>query len=502
MSSFEADALRGLTHMTNAHDALGATATTGSRFSCLAHGNTAGDDRPSLATIAARLERLPATATMWRLVGLVALGWLFETYDIYQVAYVSPALIASGLFRKSAGGLLHLSDQANFAAVTAAGVFVSTIVLGWIPDRYGRRATFGYSMIWYSIATACLALQTTAVGIMVWRFVATLGIGVQLMAINAYVSELVPRTVRGKAFALVHCVGHLGIPVLALFAWILTPRNVFGIPGWRFVVLFGGIGGLLVWTLRARIPESPRWLAQQGRIEEAHRALASIEEKVSQDIAAALPPLVRSVHAPAGRGHISEIFSLPYRRRTTMLVLIGILLPVGLYGFANWLPALMGAKVGPRSDNLRDAFLIALAYPIGPLLFFRLADRFERKWQVAGAALTSAVLGLMFAVRPAGTVLVLLGLMLVCANTLVAYGYHAYLSELFPTRIRAQAGGFIYSWSRAATMASSYLIAYCLDRFGSGAVFSLICASMIAVVILIGLMGPRTRGLMLEEITP
>ena len=85
-------------------------------------------------------------------------------------------------------------------------------------------------------------------------------------------------------------------------------------------------------------------------------------------------------------------------------------------------------------------------------------------------------------------------------TSLMSMSYHAYQSELFPTPMRARAVGFVYSFSRLSAIFSSYIIAATLDRAGSAGVFILISMSMVIVALTIGLFGPRTRGLALEEI--
>jgi putative MFS transporter len=82
----------------------------------------------------------------------------------------------------------------------------------------------------------------------------------------------------------------------------------------------------------------------------------------------------------------------------------------------------------------------------------------------------------------------------------MSLAYHAYQSELFPTAIRARAVGFVYSFSRLSAVASGYLIAAVLAGFGGGGVFVLISGAMVVVSLVIGLAGPRTRGLALEDI--
>src|SRR5579864_2388952 len=173
--------------------------------------------------VAARLDRLPATRYVWSLVVLLSLGGFFEIYELFQTAYISPGLIRSGIFRPaSVPGLWGLSDQASFAAATFAGLFVGTIAFSSAADRYGRKAIFSASLLAYTAATLVMACQRSAQGVDLWRFVAGIGVGVQMVTVDAYLSELIPKAVRGRAFAVNACVQFTAIPFVALLGLLLV----------------------------------------------------------------------------------------------------------------------------------------------------------------------------------------------------------------------------------------------------------------------------------------
>ena len=103
--------------------------------------------------------------------------------------------------------------------------------------------------------------------------------------------------------------------------------------------------------------------------------------------------------------------------------------------------------------------------------------------------------------RPAAPDALVFGLLIAFSNTILAYSLHAYQSELYPTRIRARAVGFTYSWSRFSTIFVGFFIALFLRLYGTTGVFLFIAGAMIIVFAVIGAMGPRTTGLRLEEIS-
>jgi putative MFS transporter len=131
--------------------------------------NTASLDAGS---ISARLDRLPATRSIWKLVVLLSLGFFFELYDLLYSGYVAPGLVKSGLLTATTHGLFGSTGVASFIAALFSGLFIGTIACGFLADRFGRRAVFTYSLLGYTAANVVMAFQETATGLNFWRFVA------------------------------------------------------------------------------------------------------------------------------------------------------------------------------------------------------------------------------------------------------------------------------------------------------------------------------------------
>jgi putative MFS transporter len=334
-----------------------------------------------------------------------------------------------------------------------------------------------------------------------WRFIAGIGVGVELVTIDSYLAEVVPKEARGRAFAYNSLIQFSAVPVIALLAWLLVPRSPLGVDGWRWVAVGGAAGAVVVWWIRLRVPESPRWLAQHGRIEEAERILSELEERVKVEAGVSTLPEPAPIEESTQRGSFAEIWKPPYRARTVMLVVFNLFQTVGFYGFSNWVPTLLIARGVAITNSLQYTFLIAIAAPFGPLLAAGLADRFERKWLIVTAALGVAVFGVLFGQAVAAPVLIGLGILLTLSNNVMSTAFHTYQPELYPTRVRALAVGFVYSWSRLSVVFSAFVIAFFLDRFGVPGVFALIAGSMVVVMLAIGVYGPKTSNRALEEIS-
>jgi MFS transporter, putative metabolite:H+ symporter len=465
--------------------------------------STQATQEASAAAILARLDRLPHTRTIWTLVTLLSLGGMFEFYDLFMTGYVVPGLVKAGVLTGVSVGMF--SGPALFVASTFFGLFIGTFVFGFVADKYGRRVIFTWSMLAYCAATLIMALQDTGFGVCLWRMIAGIGIGVELVTIDTYIAELVPKNMRGRSFAFNQTIQFCVVPIVAFISFILVPRAPLGWDGWRWVVAIGAIGALFVWFLRRAIPESPRWLLTHHRLQEAEVITAQLEARVQADLGgAALPaPAAHAVDDLQAKGEFREIWQPPYRSRTIMLMVFQFFQTFGFYGFAAWVPTLIAKQTGINvAQSLLYSFIVACANPFGPLLAMSFADKCERKWQLVGAAICIGVFGVMFSMQSSMELLIVFGVLITLSNNILSYAFHSYQTELFPTRVRARAVGFTYAFSRISTVFASFIIAWCFANFnGTTGVFGLIAIAMLMVVLSIGVFGPRTRNLALESIS-
>src|SRR5437870_837865 len=227
--------------------------------------------------ISRRLEAMPGTAYVWRLVILLSLGGCFEIYDLFLTGYIAPGLNRSGLLTTTTQAFFGFSGIGAFVAATFAGLFAGTFFLGFLADRFGRRSIFTFALLGYTAASVIMACQATSGGVLLWRFIAGIGIGVEVITIDAYITELVPGWMRGRAFAVNQSVMFTAVPVVAALSWWLVPLSPFGVDGWRWVVLIGAAGSMVIWVLRLYVPESPLWLARHERTEDAVKVLVRLE---------------------------------------------------------------------------------------------------------------------------------------------------------------------------------------------------------------------------------
>jgi len=444
-----------------------------------------------VGTVAGRLERLPLCGFHRRFIVLVSLGSWFDIFDIFMMAYLGAALQDSRF--------LTLQQFTHMTAGGFLGMFVGTVIFGMGSDYFGRRTSFVSMLLVYSVFTLLGALAPNATALIISRVLAGIGIGAELVVIDTYVSEMVPRRARGRYVASTQLIGFTAIPLAALLARILVPTHWL-MNGWRWVMVTSATGALFTWYLRRSLPESPRWLESRGRGEKTERLMNSIEQEVEAETGSLLPRPEPLAVESAVRMPLRELWQPPYRGRTLMLVVFHLLQTIGLYGFANWAPTFLLKQGKDLGQSLEYGFLIALVSPLGPLLGVLTAERIERKCAIVFLTLLMAVTGLAFPFADRAVTIVLIGAILTIFSYWFSAVLHAYQAELFPTRARATGVGFTYSWSRLSAVFSTLIIGALLVE-GVFAVFVFMAAAMVGVALVVGIWGPRTNAVVLEEIS-
>jgi MFS transporter, putative metabolite:H+ symporter len=458
-------------------------------------------DVSQTGSIAARLDRLPPSRYFVQLVALIAIGGWFEFYEFAMPGGISLGLTRH-IFTASAAGLLAWNSFASFLASFFLGMFVGAFIFSWISDRFGRRATFTWSMLVYSVAIFLTALQNSAVLIDVLRFIAGFGISVQLINNDSFISEITPRRWRGRYMAFSILIVLTSGPVALLLSWLLVPHTILGLSGWRWVVIAGALGGIIVWVIRRNIPESPRWLQAHGRHAEADAVMRQMEERIRAERRTELPlPDYEHAQPLQARGGWTEMFGTRYLRRTIMLSLFQFCQTIAAFGFITWVPIMLVRQGFAIAHSLAFTTMMMLLAPVGAALGLFFAERIERKWQLVGTAIGVGVFGLLFSqVRSDGLILLCGGLVSLCINWLVSI-FHPYAAELFPTRIRAQAVGFTFSWSRVSSILVGYAVTFLLSVYGTAGVFTMIATAMAMIVLSVGILGPRSNQQSLESLS-
>jgi MFS transporter, putative metabolite:H+ symporter len=270
----------------------------------------------------ARLDRLPASRFHYRILGLIGGGMFLDAFDIYLQGAVLAALIGIGWSTPA--------QNANFLSATFAGMVIGAWLAGITGDRYGRRFSYQANLLIFGLASLAGAAAPSMEWLIAARFVMGIGLGAEIVVGYVTISELTPPASRGRWGA-----GLATITNSALFFSALAGRLIIPSYGWRWMFVIVGVGALIVWYLRKRLPESPRWLEANGRNDEAERVISEIEAEVERSTGRKLPAAA-NVLEPASVnavGRLTDLFSRDMIARTITGSVILIALNTAIYGF-------------------------------------------------------------------------------------------------------------------------------------------------------------------------
>src|SRR3954470_7600087 len=227
-------------------------------------------------TVAARLDRIPPIRMHKRMAVAVGFANFFDLYDIF-LGGVLAAVLAEEWG-------LGTSGKALVIASGFAGMFFGAILLGTAADYLGRRRMFLINLMIYSGFSLAAAFSPNLAWLAILRFCAGFGLGAELSLSDTYLSELLPRQVRGRYMASAYTLGFFGVPLAALVGGRFVAGHHFLMDGWRWLLVIGSLGAIIVFAMRRNLPESPRWHEIRGRHEEADRATTELEERARAEL--------------------------------------------------------------------------------------------------------------------------------------------------------------------------------------------------------------------------
>ncbi|MEV8316920.1 MFS transporter [Streptomyces sp. NPDC059900] len=463
----------------------------------------ASPDRAVRAAIAARFERLPLCrwhVTVRLIVGAVT---FFEAFDQLLIAYALPGLRQEWDLSTSAATLL--------LTVGSIGMLIGALLSGRLADRIGRVKVIALCVALSSVANLALSVATSPDAFMALRFVQGLAIGGEVPVAATFIAEITRSHQRGRFVLLYELVFPAGLTVGALVAAWVVP-----ILGWRWMYALAALPGLLCILVQRKVPESPRWLADHGRAEEAGVVMAGIEREVERITGKPLPPVpavpsavpsqALPVAAPgeAATG-LRGLFAGRYRRRT---LVIGVLWFTGYfvnYGITSWLPTIYQNRYDlTLSDALLYSTVTSCAGLLGCLVAALTVDGLGRRKVIAGclggAALMLAALAAVGADTPV-QVLVWTSLAAVFffGSNICLY---LYTPELFPTRMRALGSSVGGAMNRLGVILGPIVVGVVYAGGNVSTVFVMLGAVALVGCVVAAVGAEETAGRRLEEVSP
>lgn len=383
----------------------------------------------------------------WTVLFAAWLGWGFDIFDGLLFNYVAPNAVPTLL------GLEIGSPEAKKATLYWTGVLTAILLLGWaaggvlfgwVSDRIGRTKTLMLTMLLYAFGTAACAFAQNMEMLIVFRIIASLGIGGEWAAGAAMVAETVPEDKRVEAGALLYTAAPMGL-FLATFVNAEVAGNWFKDSpetSWRYVFLFGLIPAVIAFLVRLFVKEPERW------------------QRVA---ATSTPP------------KLSELFTpqvIAYTRSGFLMAVIALLtwwscnafIPVVSSGLARANAEALGLGTAATLQMVEHWKTMATTYfnlggLIGTLLTIPASKLLGRKkmftiyWIVSSLAVFGTF-GLDLAPE-----MRLYGYFVIGLSVFGVFGsFTYYLPELFPTRLRGTGAGFCYNVGRVVAAGGPFLV--------------------------------------------
>lgn len=439
-------------------------------------------------TAGARLDRLPISGFHWRITGLVAGGMFLDAFEIYLGAAVLSALIKSGWS--------DLAQNAEFVSVTFAGMVLGAWLAGVLGDRYGRRFSYQTNLLLFGLASLAGACAPNMMWLVTARFFMGIGLGAEIVVGYVTVSEFIPPAQRGRWGSALSALTNMALFLSAFLSYLIIPSY-----GWRWMFVMVGAGAMIVWYLRKRMPESPRWLESAGRSEEASRVLDGIEAEIART--RVLPPVPATRAAPKRQRSFTALFSAQLIRRTLVASVILIVLNTVLYGFIAWIPSFMAKSGMSVVTSLGFATLMSLGGPVGAGIGVLLGDRIGRKPGILAFSALAIVLGWLYPGLTTPAAIAAVGFGLVTAlYAMVAFAWALYVPELFPTDLRMRGSGFCNTLGRLMNVLTPYLVVYLYSHYQVRGVVIAMLGMLALQIVVVATLGIETRGHSLEALTP
>lgn len=450
----------------------------------------------ALPNVAARLERLPMTSYQRWLFSIIATAWFFDSMDLGIMTFVLGSIKTEFGLTAAQTGLL--------ASSSFVGMFLGAGIAGMLADRFGRKPVFQVSMIFWGVGSLMCGLSNSVNELMAWRVVLGFGMGMEFPIGLAMVSEIVPAKSRGRYVAILEGFWPLGFIAAGITAYFCLP-----LIGWRGIFIALSIPAVFVFIVRRYIPESPRWLEDAGRYEQADSVTSHIEKRVMAVLKSTSLPPVAPASVGVGRADrrtsFSELWQGVYAKRTLMVWTLWFFALLGYYGLTSWLGALLQQAGYGVTKSVLYTVYISLAGIPGFIFAAWLLEAWGRKptcvLMLLGSAVSAFFYGQSAVAQAPLAMLIMTGL----AMQFFLFGMwsvlYAYTPELYPTRSRATGAGFASSIGRIGSLLGPYIVGVLLPVAGQTGVFALGAASFAVAALVVLLMGVETKGLSLEQVS-
>ncbi len=424
---------------------------------------------------------------------VAALGGLLFGFDTAVISGTTPFIQP----------YFHLSDVGLGWTVSSllVGCIVGVTLSGKPGDLFGRRNTLRAAALVFVVSAAGSALAARLWVFITFRFFGGIAVGTASMLSPMYISEISPGERRGALVSLNQLAIVIGILIAFFTNYLLVGT---GGDNWRWMLSVMGLPALLFFVALFFVPESPRWLVQKRKIDDAFKVLSKIsgDESANHELA----EIEKSI-ASEDAGTYRDVFSKELRP----ILVIGMLLAffqqmTGINSIMYYAPIIF-QKIG---NGTNSAFIQTVAVGAVNLIFtlvsLRLIDRWGRKPLLIvgaiGMIVSLLVMSGAFFLKHFEGYLILVFILVFIASFAVSIGPVAWvvIAEIFPNRLRSKAMSVAIVTLWTFTFLVSLTFPVVLDRLGGGAAFGIFGVMCILLLIYVIFRLPETKGKSLEEL--
>ncbi|NVO14665.1 MAG: MFS transporter [Rhodoplanes sp.] len=307
------------------------------------------------------------TKPMLGVIVIAALASLFDAADAYLLGFAMPGIAKEFDLKPETLGLI--------ASSTLLGMCVGSFFWGWVADKWGRKIAFTVTILMFSIFSGASGLAFSVGTLLGARFLCGVGIGGSIPVDASILAEFAPARIRGYSNGALPITWPLATFISSSLALIVLP-----IWGWRGLFLCGVVPALLVFWVRRNVPESPRWLVNRGRHQEARDALHYLnisDAAIERSRAAVVNEMPPPVLPPAVFG---DLFTREMRVRTIHTWMLWILPLMASWGMNLWIPQLFVKLHGlPVQQAVANMLYISFFSVAGRLTVYLLSEKVGRK---------------------------------------------------------------------------------------------------------------------------
>ncbi len=442
------------------------------------------------------LDDAPITGAHVGLILVMAAAITIDVMKPTTLAFVAPGAAAEYGLRSALNPDSSGLPIALYPLAGISGTVVGSFLWGWLADRIGRRSSILIAAVMFIATSTCGAMPAYSLNL-VMCFIMGLGVGGMLPIIFSLVSETIPARHRGWVVVLI---GGDVAGAYIIMSWLASTIGAPDRYGWRVLWLIGIPVSVFLVLLNRWIPESPRFLLQHGRDDEATAIMRRYGAAVVKADVSELE-IEKHVH-----GHFGQLFRRPFTGLTLVLVMLALGIGAVQYGFQQWIPSNL-QKLGYDEVNaskiLRDSALIG--FPLNFPIAFLYGFWSSRKTIIAMAALTAAaLLGFVVAGERVADNSALLHVLLIVPiwgiSSLTAVTA-AYASEIYPTRIRARGSGLAAAGTKLGGVLILAAVAAAVAAPSISTTALLGAIPLVTAIVLMVLFGVETRKKGLEQIT-